>query len=428
MKTAKILLMTGFICLSLTTTISAQTAWSTSGNAPSQNCFIGTTTPVPLVLKTDGVERLSLDLNGTMKVAGLASLDTAALVALPDGSLAKATDPGTGGSDCNLLIWDGDGNAASPLCFIGTTNPQPFIIKSNGIERMRVTSGGNVVVHGVDARAAFQVYDHMGVTFNRQDLGVSDVYRSSGFNLYQDGATQKHYQAGTAAKIEYQSAAGLLQLSVAPSQAGDAVASFPIGVQVDQLGRVGIGAATVPFNALAVGGNTVISQAGNAANYLRLGHDGTNAFIQSGGGPSSELHVNMANAKTVQFGGDILVADHIGAGTTNFFEGAREYKFAVNGHIRAKAAHIYPAWADYVFEKDYDLMPLEDLDAFVAANGHLPGVPTAEEVAADGIDVGEMQVKTLEKIEELTLYLLEMKRENEVLRQEVEKLKKGSVR
>ena len=288
---------------------------------------------------------------------------------------------------------------------------------------MRVTPDGNVVVHGVDAKAAFQVYDHMGVTFNRQDLGVSDVYRSIGFNLYQDGASQKHYQAGTAAKIEYQSAAGLLQLSVAPSQASDATANFHAGVQIDQAGRVGIGAATVPFNALAIGGNTVVSQPGNAANYLRFGHDGTNAFIQSGGGPTAELHVNMGNAKTVQFGGDILVADHIGVGTNNFFEGAREYKFAVNGHIRAKAAHIYPAWADYVFEKDYDLMSLDDLDAFVSANGHLPGVPTSEEVAVDGIDVGEMQVKTLEKIEELTLYLLEMKRENEVLRMEVERLK-----
>ncbi len=413
--------MTGFICLSLTS--KAQTAWSTTGNAPSQNCFIGTTTPVPLVLKTDGIERLSLDLNGTMKVAGLASSDTVAIVALPDGTLAKASDPGTGGGDCNLLIWDGDGNAVSPLCFIGTTNPQPFRIKSNGIERMRVTSSGNVVVHGVDAKAAFQVFDHMGVTVNRQDLGVSDVYRSIGFNLYQDGTAQKHYQAGTAAKIEYQSAAGLLQLSVAPTQAGDATANFPIGVQIDQAGRVGIGAEAVPNNALVIGGNTVVTETGNGANYLRFGHDGTNAFIQSGGGQSAQLHVNMGNPKTVQFGGDILVADHIGVGTTNFFEGAREYKFAVNGDIRAKAAHIYPAWADYVFEKNYDLMPLTELEHFIAANGHLPNVPTTAEVAIDGIDIGEMQAKTLEKIEELTLYLLEMKRENEVLRMEVEQLK-----
>ena len=100
----------------------------------------------------------------------------------------------TTGGDCNLLIWDGDGNAAGPDCFIGTTNPIAFRVYSNGIERMRVTPAGNVVVQGADAKAAFQVYDHMGVTFNRQDLGVSDVVRTIGFNMYQNGATQHHYQ------------------------------------------------------------------------------------------------------------------------------------------------------------------------------------------------------------------------------------------
>lgn len=413
-----------FICaFSLFHLTKAQTPWSTNGNAPTQNCFIGTTTPVPLVLKTNGLERLTLDQNGTLKVADLASPDTAILVAMPNGSIAKAIDPGTGGGDCNLLIWDGDGNAAGPNCFIGTTNLQPFRIHTNGIERMRLTADGNVVVHGVDAKAAFQIYDHMGITFNRQDLGVSDVFRSIGFNIYQDGNVEKHYQTGTAAKIEYQSNVGLLQLSVAPSQSVNSVANFPLGLQIDQTGNIGIANPTNPNHALSVGGNTIIMQSSHPGNYLRMGHNGTDAFLESGGSQTAQLHINMSNGRTVQFGGDIFVADHIGVGTNNFFEGAREYKLAINGHIRAKAAHIYPAWADYVFEEDYPLMNLEDLESYIDENGHLPGMPTAAEVAEQGIDIGEIQVKTLEKIEELTLYLLEMKQENDALKEEIEKLK-----
>jgi len=369
------------LLLMLATQLHAQSTWSTNGNAVSNNCFIGTTTPVPLVMKTNGTERLSVDTAGTVKISSLATADTAAVVVLADGSLGKATDPGTGGGDCNLLIWDGDGNAAGPDCFIGTTNPQALRVHTNGIERMRVNPDGNVVVQGVGARAAFQVFDHMGVTVNRLDLGVSDVHRSIGFNMYQVGSTQYHYQLGTAAKVEYHSDAGILQLSVAPSQAADAVAAFPQGLQINALGAAGIGMLPSSGYALSTAGNLKVTQSANPANYvavshngtdgrieaagaagklafasptgtasieqstnatnhLRLGHNGVNAFMETGGNGNARLQVNMQSGKTVQFGGDILVANHIGVGTTNFWEGQREYKLNVNGQIRAKAAHI----------------------------------------------------------------------------------------
>lgn len=440
--------------------VNGQTPWTTGGNAPTSNCFIGTTTPTPLVMKTNGASRIEVDPSGIVKIVGLASADTAALLVMPNGTLVKSSDPGNGG-DCGTLLWDGDGNASSPNCFIGTTNAVGFPIYTNGIERMRVTTDGNVVVQGVGARAAFQVYDHMGVTVNRLDLGVSDVYRSIGFNMYQTGATQYHYQLGTAAKIEYHSTAGLLQFTVAPSQSADAAATFPSGLQIDKLGTAGIGMLPSPGYVLSVAGNAKVTQSGNAANFVgishdgmdgrveavggaskinlvspsgtaniqqtgnannfvRMGHNGANGFLETGGSGNSKLQVNMQSAKTVQFGGDILVANHIGVGTTNFFEGNREYKLNVNGQIRAKAAHVYPSWADYVFQSDYKLMPLDSVQEFISQNGHLPGVPSAEEVSIDGIDLGEMQAKTLEKVEELTLYLLELKRENEELRQLVE--------
>ncbi len=65
---------------------------------------------------------------------------------------------------------------------------------------------------------------------------------------------------------------------------------------------------------------------------------------------------------------------------------------------------------DYVFEPDYELMPLAELDDYVRAFKHLPGVPTADDVAREGLDVTRMQMKLLEKLEELTLYTLEQER------------------
>ncbi len=90
----------------------------------------------------------------------------------------------------------------------------------------------------------------------------------------------------------------------------------------------------------------------------------------------------------------------------------------------------WESWPDYVFRSDYPLMPLEELEAYVRTHGHLPGVPSAAEVQQKGgIEVGKMTVRLLEKIEELTLYLLQMhtkqkelEQENAALRQQLEQL------
>ena len=84
-------------------------------------------------------------------------------------------------------------------------------------------------------------------------------------------------------------------------------------------------------------------------------------------------------------------------------------------------------WADYVFADDYDLMPLSDVETFVKENKHLPGVPSAEEVVETGIDLAKMDAKLLEKIEELTLYVIDLKKENDAIRKELEALKSNNV-
>jgi hypothetical protein len=71
-------------------------------------------------------------------------------------------------------------------------------------------------------------------------------------------------------------------------------------------------------------------------------------------------------------------------------------------------------WPDYVFEPEYKLPSLLELEQYIKANKHLPEVPSAEQVKENGLSVGEMNAILLMKVEELTLHLIELKRENEI--------------
>lgn len=82
-----------------------------------------------------------------------------------------------------------------------------------------------------------------------------------------------------------------------------------------------------------------------------------------------------------------------------------------SGLVRAREIKIDAlVWADYVFKPDYQLMPLSEVENYINQNGHLPNVPTEKEVLEEGINVGEMNKILLEKIEELTLHIIEQEK------------------
>jgi len=83
-----------------------------------------------------------------------------------------------------------------------------------------------------------------------------------------------------------------------------------------------------------------------------------------------------------------------------------------------------PCWGDYVFDKDYSLMSLDDLEKFVMENKHLPNFPTAEEIEQRGLNIGEIQSLFVMKLEELTLYLIQLKKENEMLKRKIIEIEK----
>ncbi|MFC5284241.1 hypothetical protein [Pedobacter alpinus] len=116
---------------------------------------------------------------------------------------------------------------------------------------------------------------------------------------------------------------------------------------------------------------------------------------------------------------------NVGIGTIN-----PAYKLDVIGTIRSREVKVDMNGADFVFEKDYGLMPLSDLEKFITINKHLPQIASAKEMEANGVELGSLNSKLLQKVEELTLYLIEQKKSMDDLKaivsqqnQEILKLK-----
>nr|WP_315176510.1 tail fiber protein [uncultured Flavobacterium sp.] len=105
---------------------------------------------------------------------------------------------------------------------------------------------------------------------------------------------------------------------------------------------------------------------------------------------------------------------NVGIGTTN-----PTSKLTVAGNINSREVKVsVDAGADFVFEKDYTLPSLQEVEKFVIENKHLPEIASAKEMQKEGINLSEMNIKLLQKIEELTLYMIDFKKEIDVLKDE----------
>lgn len=131
------------------------------------------------------------------------------------------------------------------------------------------------------------------------------------------------------------------------------------------------------------------------------------------------LMVKNGNSK---FEGSVYVDANIGIGTSSFTDGLDTYKLSVKGKIRAEEVKVYNTWADYVFSSSYLLPSLKEVESYILKNGHLPNVPSAEEIKEKGLELGEMTKIQQEKIEELTLYLIQQNKEIEELKSQVKLL------
>ncbi len=426
-----LVLLAACIALAMPATAQNNGMWRMAGNANvPNNQFVGTTDSSALVFKTASAERLRIKPNGTLKVSTLAGIQQSVVAVKPDGSLFRLDAPGTDtGFTCATRLYSAAGNWLTPDCFIGSINPAPFRVFSNNVERLRVTESGTI---GIGTNAP---------------LTPLHFFSTTNAELRVQGSTQATQpQVGlamgtgqTAVKLAA-FRAGLNPSTFVPEvfiEVNDASGQFAMKkvLRIDRskaelMTRLGVGMVAPANDYMGVNGSLKLVETNNPANYIRMGHDGANAFIEHAtptpnSNTPSRLYINPGGGRT-DFGGTVILAQNLGIGTTTFIDGnnSKDYRLSVDGRIRCTEVKVYSGWADHVFESDYKLMPLTDVDAYIATHGHLPGLPSACEVEQNGVDLGATQALLLEKIEELTLHLIQLQKENAELREDVDAITK----
>jgi hypothetical protein len=117
---------------------------------------------------------------------------------------------------------------------------------------------------------------------------------------------------------------------------------------------------------------------------------------------------------------DAEFTGHVGIGT----DASDSYQLAVEGKIGAREIVVTTSsWADYVFDENYELRPLESVENYLKENKHLPGIPSGKEIEQNGLSMADMMAKQMAKIEELTLYMIEQNKQIGKIKEENERLK-----
>ncbi len=274
--------------------------------------------------------------------------------------------------------WKISGNSVSDTTkFIGTTNNQDLVFKANNNEKIRITSDGDIKLKamvGTDFRLLTVNPGgkvEAGPVFIPDDVpSLCSEYMLLNPNWYFAGGNNL------------------------------------INCKYD------FGFGIVPEDKVHIAGFCRFSQ-GNS-DYLKIGFDNSSRIESYGSG---ELKINDDSPQNVSIcngGGVVSIGDPPSL--------PGDYKLFVMGGILTEKLRVANSsgtyWADHVFNKNYKLKSLSELKRFIEINKHLPEIPTASEVNVTGIDVLEFETKLLQKVEELTLYIIELNEKYESLKKQ----------
>lgn len=323
---------------------------------------------------------------------------------------------------------DGDwtiiGNAGTNPAtnFIGTTDNQPMVFKTNNSERFRVAASGDLSAMN-------------NFSFDNATGGKGLYFRTNGVQRwYQrvDGTESGSNTGSNYSLYRYSDAGGFLGTAFSINRA-TGVTTFGGATRFNGNFEIDNSVATRNFSFVKDGKNRMMIRidgtetGGNAGSDFRL-YRYNDAGVYQG----VPLAVSRATGEST-FGGSVKVqtiTGHLAVG--NFTGGSAlttpaGYRMIVQDGILTEkikvALKTTGDWADYVFESDYNLMSLEEIESFTKKNKHLPNVPSADEMAESGLDVAQTSKMFMEKIEELTLYMIELNKEVKLLKAENEVLK-----
>jgi hypothetical protein len=163
-------------------------------------------------------------------------------------------------------------------------------------------------------------------------------------------------------------------------------------------------------------------------NYASTNYNNTSIKWWEGWGPILQSYLNMYQAtgdkaylnRFIKHTYGIQLRKGTNEKSTVFLVNNDGGLYCTSARVRLKEEIPVP---DFVFKPDYELMPLSEVKKFVQTNSHLPNIPSEKEIREDGLSLEEMQLKLLQKVEELTLYVIELDEKNKVLEEAVKTLK-----
>ena len=288
----------------------------------------------------------------------------------------------------------GAGTSLAPVLFAETGNALSFMTNGDAAKRMVITTNGNV---GIGTDTSYSGTGVRSLTINAASYPLVAL-QAGGTNLGQFVGYADHLSV-------YADGSRYISLLTSDTER----------LRITSSGNVGIG-TTEPSaklhtqiageNARSLVMKVVNPATGNGSGAeLLIGPYNNNymASISSAGHPYNTYASDLwfrPRLSTASLGSGIYIAatDNVGIGTTN-----PTHKLAVKGTIRANEVIVDTGWADYVFDESYRLAPLSEVEAHIHAKKHLPGIPSAADVAEHGVSMGDMQAKLLSKIEEITL-------------------------
>lgn len=316
--------------------------------------------------------------------------------------------------------WDmGDGigfiqgaNMAAPLVWMYSGGPGGQI-NAFTVAMKEYTAGGGEPVLGDNLYPLFQV---------RSDGDVGIGTTRPGARLHVVGRGGSNIDFSTTGQIEIKGTGPGMWLRADDGSnhafignVGSGIANHAVGIWTPVKGwstfnamndgSIGIGTAA-PRNMLDIWGG-VLSVTGADQN-------GT-AEITSLGGTAYFSNNRIGNGLGIAPSGNVLIGNVTGTGKDS-------YLLNVAGDVRANKLTVNTTGADFVFEQNYKLMPLPEVENFIRQNRHLPGIAPAVDMQKNGIEIGEQQARLLQKLEEVTLYMIELKKENAALSRRLEKL------
>ncbi|GGD44012.1 hypothetical protein GCM10011514_04910 [Emticicia aquatilis] len=200
-----------------------------------------------------------------------------------------------------------------------------------------------------------------------------------------------------------------LEIGVPPIVGGDPAkrlmfsTNYALRMVIMDDGKVGINNSTPAYN-LDITGNAAIR--------------GTSYFNHFNYGANQDTYIRGGKN-----GSNVIISDVEAGGKVGIGRYPTLYKLEVNGTMKANEVIVETGWADYVFDEKFRLKPLSEVARFINENKHLPDVPSAEEIQKNGVKLAELTTKMMQKIEELTLYVIEQNTEIEQLKKQVKTLK-----